>query len=1124
MVNLTSTMVYGRRVSLVALLALLSGLHPAAAIDAMWLANPASGEFNQAANWNGGAVPNGYATFGASSQTAVTITPDSALTVWGIQFANNAPAYTFGLSTGTLTLNGNGVMGNSGSATFNVTTGASMFFTTGSSAGSASYVLSSANLALGFYNSSTAGNAVITNNGSQLAWTDASSAGNATITNNGGLVAWQASSTAGNATVINNSGTIGFLNNATAGNARLIANGGSIDFSMNAGPQNDGRFTAGSIEGAGRFVLGRGQLTVGSNNLSTTVSGAIIDCTASDGCLNVASGGSLVKAGTGTLTLTGTNTYSGGTTINAGTLAVASDANLGATAGNLTLGGGTLRFLSGFTTDRWVTLNAGGGTFDTNGNDAALQGPIGGSGALIKVGAGTLTITNENYYGGGTVINAGAVAIRNDISLGMGGAGGVVFNGGTLRFLKGVSTSRSMTFNAAGGTIDTMGNIGVLRGMLSGDGGLTKVGSGVLVLQGVSSYLGPTNINAGVVVGGGANALSAASTFTVSAGATLDIGGSDQTIGGLAGAGSVMNSGEPAATLTVGANGANTIFSGVIADGPAPLALTKVGDGTLVLNGQNTFTGPTTIAAGKLVVGDDSHPTASLVSTVTVAGGALGGIGTVGGVVVSAGGHVAPGNSIGTLNVAGNVSFAAGSFYDVEINANGQSDRIAAGGKAQLSSGAVTVSAAAGFYRTGTRYTILTANGGVTGTFAPLAQSFPFMQLALSYDPTSVYLDVTRGQATFPSVAITPNQVASAAATQALGSGTLYDAVVQQPSAASARQAFDLLSGEALASAKSVMIEDSRFVRDAALDRLRTAFDGVGAAPSPMTAYASAGQASARADDGIALWARGFGAWGSASGNGNAAGLSRDIGGLFAGGDARVADTWRLGVLGGYSRSTFRISDRSSSGASDNYHVGLYGGTQWGSLAFRSGAAFTWHDIATSRSVVFPGFADALKGSQQARTSQVFGELGYRIDAGRRTAFEPFANLAYVNLSSDGFSERGNAAALAVRGDSTAVAFTTLGLRAEHGFSFPSGPRMTARGSLGWRHAYGDTAPFATVAFAGGSPFGVAGLPIGRDAAVAGAGLDISLTNAATLGFAYDGQFDGRLSDQSVKGNLSVRF
>ncbi|MGO4713755.1 autotransporter domain-containing protein [Bradyrhizobium sp. 2TAF24] len=1120
----------GRHASLmmVVVVGLLSGAHPAGAGDAQWLANPATGNFNDPANWQGGAPPTGTATFAASTQTNVSVTPGDMLAIGGITLAPNAPAYSFSQWSGRLTLGGSGVTVNGGSATFNLTGSAMLGFTASSSAGNANYVVGGATAGLVFADGSSAGNASITSNGGLVAWNNSSTAGNATVVNNGGTVGWQDSATAGNATVINNSGATLFLVNATAGQARLVANGGKFDFSFDSGPQNDNKFTAGSIEGAGRFILGGGELTVGGNNLSTTVSGAITDCSVNDSCARLSSGGSLVKVGTGTLTLTGTNTYTGGTTINGGTLAVASDASLGGAAGNLTLGGGTLRFLNGFTTNRRITLNADNGTFDTNGNDATLQGSIGGTGALIKTGAGTLTITNENYYGGGTIINAGALAIRNDINLGMGGGpmdGGVVFNGGTLRFLQGVSTSRAMTFNAAGGTIDTMGYVASLRGPLSGDGGLTKVGNGVLVLRGISSYLGPTNVNAGILVGGRANVLSAASTFTVAAGATLDIGGSIQTIGGLAGAGLVRNSGEPAATLTLGANGTSTVFSGVIADGLAQLSLVKTGAGTLVLNGQNTFTGPTTILAGKLVVGDDSHPAASLASTVTVGAGVLGGIGTVGGVTVGSGAHVAPGNSIGTLNVAGNVGFAAGSFYDVEINASGQSDRIAATGTAQLSGGTVTVSASPGFYRTGTRYTVLTANGGVTGTFASLAQSFPFMQLALSYDPSNVYLDVTRGQASFPSVAITPNQVAAAAATGALGSGTLYDAVVQQPSAASARQAFDLLSGEALASAKSVMIEDSRFVREAALDRLRAAFDGVGAAGSPAIAFASSDPGlPAPAAERFSLWARGFGVWGSSSGNGNAAGLSRDVGGLFAGGDARVADTWRLGMLGGYSRTSFRIGDRNSSGASDNYHVGAYAGTQWGSLAFRSGAAFTWHDIATSRSVIFPGFADALKGSQQARTAQVFGELGYRIDAGRRTALEPFANLAYVNLSTDGFTERGGAAALVVNGDSTGVTFTTLGLRAEHGFSFPSGPHMTGRASLGWRHAFGDITPLATVAFAGGSPFGVAGLPIGRDVAVAGAGLDVKLTETTLFSIAYDGQFDARLSDQSVKGNLSVRF
>ena len=707
------------------------------------------------------------------------------------------------------------------------------------------------------------------------------------------------------------------------------------------------------------------------------------------------------------------------------------------------------------------------------------------------------------------------LAISDDTNLG--GDGGIVFNGGTLRLLTGLYTGRNITLNAAGGTIDTGAGFSSLGGTISGDGGLTKIGSGALVIEFGSTYSGPTIIAEGQLYAGDQNVLSPNSSFNVASGATLDVGGWSQAIGALNGAGLAQNSGEGRATLTLGANGDSGVFSGAIVDGSAPLSLVKTGVGTQVLNGQNTYTGSTTVEDGKLVIGDDSHRSASLAGAVTVLGGTLGGIGTVGGIIVGDGAHVAPGNSIGTLNVAGNVSFASGSFYDVEINAAGQT--------AQLSGATVTVSAPTGAYRNGERYTILTAGGGVTGSFALLAQTFPFMQLALSYDATDVYLDVTirtPAQAPFPSVAVTPNQAASAAALQALGSGTLYDAIVQQPSAASARQAFDALSGEVQASAKTVMIEDSRFVREAAIDRLRAAFDDVGAASSPMTAYAST-DPSAPAGERIALWARAFGAWGSASGNGNAAGLSRDIGGLFAGGDARVADTWRVGVLAGYSHSNFWVGDRSSSGTSDNYHLAVYGGTQWGNLAFRSGAAFTWHDIVTSRSVSFPGFADALKGDRQARTAQVFGEFGYRVQAGR-LALEPFANAAHVNLSTDGFTESGGAAALAVRGDSTDVTFTTLGLRAARDFAFASGPSLTARGSLGWRHAFGDAAPFATVALAGDSAFSVAGLPIWRDTAVAGAGLDVKLTRSVLLGLSYDGQFDTRLSDQSVKANLSVKF
>src|SRR5262249_39022505 len=109
------------------------------------------------------------------------------------------------------------------------------------------------------------------------------------------------------------------------------------------------------------------------------------------------------------LTLTGTNTYTGGTAINTGTLAVTADANLGATSGGLSFGGGTLQFLAGFTSNRSTTLNAGGGAVDTNGNSAALGWTIGGGGGLDQSGGGTLTLSGASTYTGATNVNVGTL-------------------------------------------------------------------------------------------------------------------------------------------------------------------------------------------------------------------------------------------------------------------------------------------------------------------------------------------------------------------------------------------------------------------------------------------------------------------------------------------------------------------------------------------------------------------------------------------------------------------------------------------------------------------------------------------------------------------------------------------
>ena len=152
--------------------------------------------------------------------------------------------------------------------------------------------------------------------------------------------------------------------------------------------------------------------------------------------------------------------------------------------------------------------------------------------------------------------------------------------------------------------------------------------------------------------------------------------------------------------------------------------------------------------------------------------------------------------------------------------------------------------------------------------------------------------------------------------------------------------------------------------------------------------------------------------------------------------DVPVYD-WRVGYFG-FSRTDFSVKARRSSGNSNNYHLGLYGGTQWGDLGLRLGASYSWvttlRPIAPWQSAISP---NDLRASYNAGTTQVFGELGQRFVL-EQFVLEPFANLAYVNLRTGGFNETGGDAALTAKADTTEDTFTTLGMRPSTDISWGS--------------------------------------------------------------------------------------
>jgi len=1108
-------------------------------------------------NWSGGTVPNSTGTdivFGAGANTTDVMLsqPNSS----GLFFAKSIifddpnSAYTISL-TNKAYLNISGGVNNTSGVTQN-------FAITGDS-GSASYLV--------FSNSNAGSNVVYTVNQDGLVQFNSGSSASgadAKFVLKGGAIALSGSGTLalgsvegsgilsyyGNPSGSTGTFQIGGLNTSTTLNAQIQEQTGTLSLEKVGsgtltltGPST---YSGGTILSGGKLLigddaaLGTGGLTMASGTTfgasgahtfaqAITLQAGSETIDTSDGDLTLSSGigesggpATLTKTGSGTLTLNGASTYTGGTNLYGGTLSLGND--LALATGEIFASGGTIDIQDGITINNKLhlyanaTLNvsSGTGTYTGEISDEEVAG-------ITKTGAGTLVLSDGNSFSGGATINDGILRIMGSNSLGATGSGMVTLDGGTLQAGADniVISNALILFGAAGGTIDTQGfNLSTSANMGDGDipnGTFTKLGTGTFTIDGYAgsnTYSTATDVAEGTLKAAASNIFSANSAYTVESGAKLDLNNFSQVIGSLAGAGSVAVG---TATLTTGGKNTDTVFSGSIT---GTGGLTKAGTGTFELSGDNSgFSGATKVQGGTLLVTGNLGG-----SVVTVDSGAtLEGDGSIGGLVAN--GTVAPGeNAIDTLEVKGNVSFVAGSTYAVDLNAAGASDLIDATGTATIAAGANLTLANSGAYVPG-QYTVLHAGGGLLGnkTFTIInPQVSYFLAASMDRDLNNIYVDIAQNRS-LASAGSTPNQIATGNGLESVGSGPLFGAILSLPTAGAAQAAFDQLSGEIHASAKGMLLQDSHFLQDAVTARLRAAFGDSGKTASlPVMAYGEDGVQPVAADtDRFAFWTQGFGSWGGTDSDGNAAAFDRNTGGLLAGADGMVGD-WRIGVVGGYSRTSFNADDRNSSGDSDNYHLGLYGGTNWGAIAFRTGAAYSWNRISTSRSVAFQGFSDHLSADYDAGTAQAFGELAYKTDAGP-FAFEPFANLAYVNLHTDGFTETGGAAALTSGSSSTDATFTTFGVRASTDITI-GGVAATARGMFGWRHAYGDVTPLSTFAFAGGDNFTIAGVPIARDAMLVEAGFDVQLARNATLGLSYAGQFGPDAFDNGFKANLGIKF
>jgi outer membrane autotransporter protein len=706
---------------------------------------------------------------------------------------------------------------------------------------------------------------------------------------------------------------------------------------------------------------------------------------------------------------------------------------------------------------------------------------------------------------------------------------------------------------ASGSQLNLSG--GVELGWNGGTGTASVTGQGTSV-----------NVAANVVVGHDLNAggtttgtLTVADSATLTA-AALFVGAGNGGIGtlniGTGGNAGVINApifmGGQSSTINFDHNQSNYVFSSVIADnaGGAPTtgSVNFLGTGTTIFTNTNTYTSATNINAGELQIAAGGSIANSVLTTVN-SGGTLSGAGTAGDVAVKSGGTITP-TGFNALTVK-DIAFDSGSTFKVGINTAGKNGSIAAN-TATINGGTVSVMAGSGNYVPGTSYTILTTTGGRTGQFDGLVNTdFTFLKASLGYTADDVDLTLARNLTTFASVANTPNQRAVATSIDGLLSNNpVYGAIVQQ-NTAGAQQAYDALSGEVHASAQGVLIANSLAVGDMINNRLTQSFDGTNSFGSPNTAvtsfapedsnaslnYAEGDKSAAKAPWPMArkapvpvtpaivysMWAQGFGSWLSRDGDGNAAGLKSSTDGILSGIDVTWMGAYRFGVAGGYNRSDITVSARSSSLDADSYHISAYGGVRQYNFGLNAGVVYSWNDISSDRLAAFPGVMQTLLANYSAATTQMFGEANYQFLLGRTVA-QAFVGLNYIDHRTDAFNETGGFAALAVNGSERDLTFSTVGLRTSAVLGEYNAMTVVGRGTVGWRHAFGDIDTAMLAAFAGGAPFQVTGTPIATDQVLGEAGLDLNINPNWTVGASWSGQFGEKANENRLNGKLVYRW
>ena len=721
-----------------------------------------------------------------------------------------------------------------------------------------------------------------------------------------------------------------------------------------------------------------------------------------------------------------------------------------------------------------------------------------------------------------------------------------------------VASNLNFGGTSSAGTATITNNGGVIFFNNSGSAGAATISNssgGLLDLFGNSTAANATIINSASVAFFN-NASGGQARFINNAGGTLDISGAAApvTFGSIEGAGTYqLGSNE----LITGLNNLSTTVSGVISG--AGGSLVKTGTGTLTLSGLNSYTGPTTVNAGALFV--DGSITSSSLTTVS-SGATLGGSGTAGTTTVLSGGTFAPGPSNGmpgTMTVAGNLSFQSGAIYLVQVTPAANSATNVVGAPATATIGGGTVVANLPLGSDHVSYTLLTAAGGRTGTFAGLRVNGDFDGTAsLTYDPEHVFLTIIGDEllATPPGANVNQQNVVNSINNFILNSPANTELPPQFQSLANLSgpallNALTQLDGEVATGAERPAFELTNSFLTLLTDP--TGCGGVDAravlAVNPSACgrggsappFAAEEEASLPPDIALAyasvfkappkpIIEQHWSTWGSAYGgsnisNGNATvgsnNVTTDIFGFAAGMDYTFTPDLLAGFALAGAGINWGLANGLGTGRSDAFQVG--GRAIWwlGPAYVKGALAFTNNWFTTNRSAL----GDQLTANFDGQSYGGRIEGGYRDFVLPALGVTPYGALQAQDFHTPAYSETdvtGGGFGLNYAAMNATDVRTELGAR----FDDPTllyGRPLILFGRLAWAHDF-VTNPALSAGFQAlpGTSFTVNGAPIPHDSALTTAGAELFLSANWSLLAKFEGEFGN--NSQTYAGNGTLRY